>query len=98
MATQMNEANYHAMIEALYTFGARAAQASEEMSAAATACLNKLGDEDASVAAICEAVEKTRKRYNDLALKALQIAGAMAKELGQGELERMIWEYANDDF
>lgn len=97
MAMQMNEANYHAMIQALYNFGARIGQMAEDLGQIATSCIHNLGDEDASVSVICAEIEKTRNYYNHLVLKAVGIANAMQEELDHGELERMIWEYENDD-
>lgn len=92
MAERMNQANYHAMIAALYTFGARTAQLSQDLQSAASRCQDILGNEDTGIADICQSIHIAHQHYSQLAMTALHLSKCMAEELKQGELELMLWE------
>ena len=92
MANRIIDQNYQVMIEALYNFGARTSQLGNDIVEAVNTCRNALGEEDSSIASIHTQTLRSQTRYNEVALKALKIAKAMAEELNMGELERMIWE------
>lgn len=92
MADRMIRRNYEAMIEALYSFGARTAQIGNDIQDAANKCRNVLEEEDSSIVSIYEHATRSQRSYNEVALRALKIAKAMSEELEKGELERMVWE------
>jgi transposase len=92
MADKMRVSNYQAMIEALYNFGSRTSQISQNIMQAANNCRSLLGEEDSSITGIYTLATRSQKAYNEVALKALRIARDMAEELDKGELELMLWE------
>ncbi len=95
MANRIIDQNYQVMIEALYNFGARTSQLGNDIMDAVNTCRNALGQEDSSIASIYTQAVRSQSHYNEVALRALKIAKAMAEELKMGELERMVWEYEN---
>lgn len=91
MAERMIRRNYEEMLEVLYHFGARTAELAEQIRSAADTCRTALDEEDSSITAIYENVNRCQRGYQEIALEALRIARSMAEELQRAEEELHLW-------
>lgn len=91
MAERMREANYQAMLEALYNFAGRATTLASNMQTLALVASSALEDEDTAVPAIYKQVRDCSVKYSDLATQALKIASGISKELEIAKQENAVW-------
>ena len=88
---RVNEANYSAMISALYTFASNVYTASSEMQTLASACAQVLGEEDSGVKEIYAKVRACQLQYAEATAQAKKIAAAMQEELDEAKREEAAW-------
>lgn len=91
MADNIRNANYQAMMQALYNFHGRVYILASELHNVGLVASSALDEEDHAVPAIREELRRATVKYADLTKQAMDIAKAMEEELENVKKEQSIW-------
>lgn len=95
MATKIIDANYEAMIAALYRFSSTVYVKSSEMQTHASVCTQALGEGDQAAAAIYTRIRDCHLKYAEATERAKTLAQLMQAELDRKWEEDKEW--SNDE-
>lgn len=95
MAERINEANYSAMITALYSFANNVYTSASEMQSLASVCVQAIGDEDNAAGEIYKRIKECLLKYAEATEMAKGIAEKMQEELEAAKEDRNNW--SSDD-
>lgn len=95
MAERIKEANYLAMLEALYNFHGRVTTLASSMQTLALVSKSALEAEDSAVIDIYKNINACTTKYSNLANEAMKLARDIRNELEEAKRERSVW--SDDD-
>lgn len=92
MAEVIDEQKYEEMMSALIQCASNINLAAEEMQSCAVVCVNAIGEEDNAVSGIYGGIRRCQIKYLKLAKMALDIVGAMRRELEKQKRDNSQWQ------